>query len=354
MKTENYFLIGGALLAFVYLFNSAIYNGVKGVYDAAAEDRDRTIKTVVDIISDPIRDTYNAVDNTVDTALYGPINTEYRPFGTYDGWTGAGILPIRDTGAGIIPTVNRYVDAYDDLNQQVGTGMQGVLGEYMKFAPWNIFGTVTNAASGGFSWLIDKVMPKAVAPATNDTMSIMPVLNPDNHIPDIVGPGGQNPYSYDINKLPLDPNGQPYLPINYGIVRDGKAYLEWSTPARYDPNIGALADADPSRYLPAFTPAGFNTSQGYYDTQTGTFISAYGDASIKTFNDVNTWKDNPVLDNTVNVIPGFNAPMDEGISLPVQDPSPTIINAPSTYKQDFWATHKMIMDENGNMITVER
>lgn len=170
----------------------------------------------------------------------------------------------------------------------------------------------------------------------------------------IVGPGGKNPYSYDQADLPLDPNGQPYLPPDYGIVRDGKAYLQWSTPAIYDPNIGSLADADPARYIPAFTPAGFNTSQGYYDTVMHRFVSAFGDQTIKTFSDVNTWHDNPENDNAIVTIPGFNAPMDGGIDLPVQDPSPTIINAPSTFKEDFWATHKMIRDENGNMITVPR
>lgn len=59
----------------------------------------------------------------------------------------------------------------------------------------------------------------------------------------------------------------------------------------------------------------------------------------------------------INVIPGFNAPMPEVevINLPVQDNQVTIYNAPrQVVVEDFWATHKMIRDANGNMITVER
>lgn len=160
-----------------------------------------------------------------------------------------------------------------------------------------------------------------VAPLEDGTVSIMPV--DDTML--------KSPYDYDQSKLPLDPNGQPYLPPDYGLIENKDftssggqsnvtiANLLWSTPAVYNPNIGSMADANPLRYIPALTPEGFPTSQGYYDTVDHHFESAFGDSSIKTFNDVNTWKDNPINDTQPNVIPGFNAPMDNAISLPAQD-----------------------------------
>lgn len=343
-KLEQYAIIGAVALGAAYFWNSFVYNSWKGIYDAAAQDRDKFIGNVIDTVKDPVQDAYRQADNVIDTIMYGPINTDYRPFGTYDGWTGAGVLPIRDTGTGIIPTLNRYEDSFNDINQQTGQAVQYALGEYMKFAPWNIFGTVKDGLSSGASWLGGLLFSKpeqaqtGVAPLPDGTVSIMPVND------DMLGPGGENPYNYDISKLPLDPNGQPYLPPNYGVIENrdftssgGQANVPTanvnpSTPAVIDPDIGTKADADPDRYIPAVNTDGHVLQNGYYDTVEGV---------VKTISPP-VLSGDPADYTKSNTIPGFNAPMDSNaISLPKQDPSPTVYNAPRP-------TVKCALDANGN------
>lgn len=287
-KTSDYLLIGGGILAIAYFWNTGIYNAFRGIYDSAAEDRDKTIRVIQDETREHV--IYPA-KNVVDELLYGPVNEDFRPPGTYNGWTGVGVLPERDTGTGIIPTLNRYEKTYREINQEVGEGMQSFLGTVLKISPFGVLGMAKDAFGG----VLNMIMPRATA----------------------------QPAGTAIN--PAD--GTLY-------VVDDKAYLGEVAPNM--PGTGGDTNVPGSTYI----DENGNVRENWFPGQTNIGADGKPIAQIP-----NGTLDQVTVEDKI-LIPGFNTPMpDQGvINLPVQDNQVTIYNAPRPLPP------RMCPDGKGNMV----
>lgn len=169
----------------------------------------------------------------------------------------------------------------------------------MQLPPWNIL----KQAAG----LLDQIMPKATAAKTDNSALIYE-------------PG---------TGYPAVGNDKKYLSL-LDLFKPKKNYEGYVMNSELDHDI----EKNPSNYERVGPSDALNKTTGQIET-----ISQ-------------------ATKGETNQIPGFNAPMDGGLELPVQDPSPTVYNSDvvkpgSQQNVDYWATHKLV-NVNGNMVVVEK